>query len=67
MASDLSKPDLLVIQIDGLHTGNELVNLIKRGLDPKVCRLFIINGAKGLGQIIRRTFGAHTRSSAANS
>jgi hypothetical protein len=74
MASDLSKLDLLVIQIDGLHIGNDLVlvaalgidadgrkhplalvegatenaavvqalvdNLIERGLDPKVCRLF---------------------------
>jgi len=76
MASDLSKLDLLVIQIDGLHIGNDLVlvaalgidgedhkhplaliegatenaavvqalidNLIERGLNPKVCRLFII-------------------------
>ena len=74
MTSDLSKLDLLVIQIDGLHIGNDLVlvaalgidadghkhplaliegatenaavvqalidNLIERGLDPKVCRLF---------------------------
>jgi putative transposase len=94
MASDLSTLDLLVIQIDGLHIGNELVlvaalgidgnghkhplglvegatenaavvqalidNLIERGLDPKVCRLFIIDGAKALSKVIRRTFGAHT-------
>jgi putative transposase len=94
MASDLSKLDLLVIQIDGLHIGNDLVlvaalgidgeghkhpltliegatenaavvqalidNLIERGLDPRVCRLFIIDGAKALSKIIRRTFGAHT-------
>ena len=94
MASDLSKLDLLVIQIDGLHIGNELVliaalgidadghkhplglvegatenapvvqalidNLIERGLDPKVCRLFIVDGAKALSKVIRRTFGAHT-------
>src|SRR6188768_3240173 len=94
MASDLSKLDLLVIQIDGLHIGNELVlvaalgidgeghkhplaliegatentavvqalidNLIERGLDPKVCRLFIIDGAKALSKVIRRTFGVHT-------
>src|SRR5947208_10626942 len=94
MASDLSKLDLLVIQIDGLHIGNDLVlvaalgidgeghkhplaliegatenaavvqalidNLIERGLDPKVCRLFIIDGAKALSKVIRRTFGAHT-------
>jgi hypothetical protein len=30
------------------------------GLDPKVCRLFIIDGAKALSKVIRRTFGAHT-------
>jgi putative transposase len=94
MASDLSKLDLLIIQIDGLHIGNDLVlvaalgidaeghkhplaliegatenaavvqalidNLIERGLDPKVCRLFIIDGAKALSKVIRRTFGAHT-------
>jgi putative transposase len=94
MTSDLSKLDLLVIQIDGLHIGNDLVlvaalgidgdgnkqplgliegatenagvvqalidNLIERGLDPKACRLFIIDGAKALSKVIRRTFGAHT-------
>jgi len=94
MASDLSKFDLLVIQIDGLHIDDDLVlvaalgidgegrkyplalvegatenvavvqalldNLIERGLDPKVCRLFIIDGAKALSKAIRRTFGTHT-------
>ena len=94
MASDLSELDLLVIQIDGLHIGNDLVlvaalgidadgrkhplalvegatenaavvqalidNLTERGLDPKVCRLFIVDGAKALSKVIRRTFGAHT-------
>src|SRR5262249_19357908 len=94
MASDLSALDLLVIQIDGLHIGNDLVlvaalgidgdgrkhplalvegatenaavvqalidNLIERGLDPKVCRLFIVDGAKALSKVIRRTFGTHT-------
>ena len=94
MASDLSKLDLLVVQIDGLHIGDDLVlvgalgidgnghkhplgliegatentavvqalidNLIARGLDPTVCRLFIIDGAKALSKVIRRTFGAHT-------
>jgi hypothetical protein len=35
-------------------------NLIERGLDPKVCPLFIIDGAKALSKVIRRTFGAHT-------
>jgi hypothetical protein len=94
MASDLSKLDLLIIQIDGLHIGNDLVlvaalgidgngqkhplglvegatentavvqalidNLVERGLDPTVCRLFIVDGAKALSKVIRRTFGAHT-------
>ena len=94
MASDLSKLDLLVIQIDGLHIGNDLVlvaalgidgdgnkhplgivegatenaavvqalidNLIDRGLDPKVCRLFIVDGAKALTKAIRATFGRQT-------
>ena len=32
----------------------------RRGLDPKVCRLFIIDGAKALSKVIRRTFCAHT-------
>lgn len=94
LASDLSQLDLLVIQIDGLHIGNDLVlvaalgvdgdgnkhplgliegatentavvqalidNLIERGLDPKVCRLFIVDGAKALTKAIRATFGRHT-------
>src|SRR5881392_3823704 len=94
MASDLSKLDLLVVQIDSIHMAGELVlvaaigiagngvkhplglvegatenaavvqalidNLIERGLDPTVCRLFIIDGAKALSKVIRRTFGAHT-------
>src|ERR1019366_10675706 len=34
-------------------------NLIERGLDPKVTRLFIIDVAKALSKVIRRTFGAH--------
>ena len=101
MTSDLSNLDLLIIQIDGLHIGNDLVlvaalgidgngdkhplglvegatentavvqalidNLIERGLDPTVCRLFIIAGAKALSKVIRRTFGAYTRSSGAKS
>ena len=79
MASDLSKLDLLVVQIDGIHMTGELVlvaaigidgngvkhplgliegatenaavvqalidNLIARGLDPAVPRLFIIDGS----------------------
>jgi len=94
MASDLSRLDLLVIQIDGLHIGDDLVlvgalgvdgegikhplglvegatenaavvqalldNLIERGLDPKLCRLFIVDGAKALTKAIRSTFGRHT-------
>jgi transposase-like protein len=35
-------------------------NLIERGLDPQVCRLFIVDGAKALSKVIRKTFGAHT-------
>jgi len=34
-----------------------LDNLIDRGLDPAVCRLFIVDGAKALTKAIRRTFG----------
>ena len=33
-------------------------NLIERGLDPAMPRLFIIDGAKALSKAIRRTFGA---------
>ena len=94
MAADLSKLDLLVIQIDGIHIKDDLTllaavgvdgkggkhplgviegaaenaavaqalldNLIERGLDPKVCRLFVIDGAKALSKAIRKTFGRHT-------
>jgi transposase-like protein len=94
MGSDLSKLDLLAIQIDGLHIQDELIlvaavgidaagdkhplavvegatentatvqalldNLIERGLDPAVCRLFIVDGAKALTKAIRQTFGRHT-------
>lgn len=35
-------------------------NLIERGLDPGVPRLFIIDGSKALSKAIRRTFGRHT-------
>jgi len=37
-----------------------LDNLIGRGLDPTVCRLFIVDGAKALSKAIRNTFGRHT-------
>ena len=37
-----------------------LDNLIERGLDPRVCRLFIIDGAKALRRAIRQTFGQYT-------
>jgi len=94
MAADLSKLDLLVIQIDGIHIKEDLIllaavgidgngikyplgviegatentavvqslldNLIERGVDPTVCRLFIIDGAKALTKAIRKTFGRHT-------
>jgi len=35
-------------------------NLIERGLDPGVPRLFIIDGSKALSKAIRRTFGRNT-------
>jgi putative transposase len=35
-----------------------LDNLIERGMDPTVCRLFVVDGAKALTKAIRRTFGA---------
>ena len=35
-------------------------NLIDRGLDPAVRRLFIIDGAKALSKAIKRTFGRDT-------
>src|ERR1700675_4108376 len=94
MAADLSKLDLLIIQIDGIHIEEDLIllaavgidgdggkhplgviegasenaavvqalldNLVGRGLDPKVGRLFIIDGAKALSKAIRKTFGRHT-------
>jgi putative transposase len=94
MAADLSKLDLLIIQIDGMHMDDELMlvgavgidgtgdkhplgviegatenavvvqalldNLVGRGLDPTVCRLFVVDGAKALSKAIRKTFGRHT-------
>jgi putative transposase len=94
LASDLSKLDLLVIQIDGLHIKEDLTllaavgidgngdkhplaviegasentataqalldNLIGRGLDSAICRLFVIDGAKALSSAIRKTFGRQT-------
>ena len=94
MTSDLSRLDLLIIQIDGMHMDDDLMlvgavgidgmgnkhplgaiegatentavvqalldNMIARGLDPTVSRLFIVDGAKALSKAIRRTFGADT-------
>jgi putative transposase len=94
MDTDLSKLDLLIVQIDGIHIKDDLTllaavgidgdgkkhplgviegatenaavaqalldNLTGRGLDPKVCRLFVIDGAKALSKAICRTFGRHT-------
>src|SRR5205807_1258365 len=94
MAADLSRLDLLVIQIDGVHIAEDLTllaaigidgdgvkhplgllegatenaavvqalldNLIERGLDPNVCRLFIVDGSKALAKAIRKTFGRRT-------
>ena len=42
-----------------------LDNLIERGLDPKHCRLFIVDGSKALIKAIARSVGTR-RSSAAN-
>ena len=37
-----------------------LDNMIARGLDPTVSRLFVVDGAKALSKAIRRTFGGDT-------
>ena len=37
-----------------------LDNLIKRGLDPAICRLFVVDGAKDQSKAIRCTSGADT-------
>jgi len=42
MASDLSKLDLLIIHIDGLHIGNDLVPVAALGIDG--------NGERGLSK-----------------
>ena len=35
-------------------------DLIERSVDPKVCRLFIVDGAKALTKVLRSTFDRHT-------
>jgi len=94
LAADLSRLDLLAVQIDAIHLAEELLlvaavgidgegtkhplglvegatenaavvqalldDLVTRGLDPSVPRLFIIDGAKALSKAIRRTFGRAT-------
>jgi putative transposase len=94
MASDLSKLDLMIIQIDGIHIEEDLMllaavgidgdglkhplgviegatenaavvqalldNLIGRGVNPAVCRLFVVDGARALTKAIRKTFGRQT-------
>ena len=94
LKSDLTKLDLLVIQIDGLHVAEDIVlvgaigidangekhvlglaegatenaaavqalldNLLERGLDPTVPRLFILDGAKALSKAVKATFGRMT-------
>ncbi len=42
-----------------------LDDLVRRGLDAALPRLFIIDGSKALSQAIRRSFGRDTRCSAA--
>ena len=44
-----------------------LDSLVGRGLDPGICRLFIVDGAKALTKAIRQTFGVIRRSSAVKS
>src|SRR5262249_38933151 len=52
--------------VDGRATENAVVvqalidNLLARGLDPAVPRLFIIDGSKALSRAIRRSFGRET-------
>ena len=94
LKSDLSKLDLLVVQIDGLHVAEDIVligaigidgkgdkhvlglvegatenaaavqglldNLLARGLNPNVPRLFILDGAKALSKAVKATFGRTT-------
>lgn len=43
-----------------------LDNLIERGLDPKLPRLFILDGAKALSKAVRATFGRQTLIKARN-
>src|SRR5262245_16245237 len=58
MASELSKLDLLVIQIDGLHIGNDLVLVAALGIDGEGHKhpLALIEGAT---EERRRRAGAH--------
>ena len=37
-----------------------LADLVERGLQPDIARLFIIDGAKALSKVIHSTFGRHT-------
>lgn len=94
LAQRLEALDLVAIQIDGLHMGDDLVllgaigidlsgekhilgliegttenaaaaqalldDLVRRGLDPNVPRLFILDGAKALSKAVRQTFGRAT-------
>src|SRR6516165_8647020 len=66
MASDLSKLDLLVVQIDGIHMTGELVLVAAIGIDGNGVKhpLGLIEGAtenaavaKALSKAIRRSFG----------
>jgi transposase-like protein len=94
LETPLGALDIVAIQIDGLHMGDDLVllgaigidlsgekhvlglmegatenaaaaqalldDLIRRGLDPKVPRLFILDGAKALSKAVKQTFGRTT-------
>jgi putative transposase len=55
MASDLSKLDLLVIQIDGLHIGNDLVLVAALGIDGDGRKhpLALVEGATDNAAVVR--------------
>src|SRR6476659_10302074 len=52
-------PSSFVARVMAATTGRPSL-VIGRGLDPGICRLFIVDGAKALTKAIRQTFGRHT-------
>jgi putative transposase len=51
---------ILLYNIECLTAPTYTKYLTSSGLDPGVCRLFIVDGAKALSKAIRQTFGRHT-------